>query len=64
MFNWDLNTPLFSIKNKKNKLYYMKNLKLYGPFLSMGFNISRAQSDYKERVHFLQLSLQEFLVLI
>ena len=41
MFDWVLNTPLFPVKNKETNCY-MKNLKLYDPFLSMGFNCLKA----------------------
>ena len=39
MFDWVLNMPLLPLKTKEtNHLIYIKNLKLYGLLLRMGFN--------------------------
>ena len=40
MFDWVINTPLF--KEQRNKSSYMKNIKLHGHFLWMGFNCLKA----------------------
>ena len=56
-------------KNLKYKKVHENNLssfklKLYDPFLLIGFNVSRLQSLFEETIYFLPLSLKEFLVLI
>ena len=42
MFIWVLNAPLLPVKNKERNYLYMKNFKLYGPFLWLGFNCIKA----------------------
>ena len=39
--------PLLPVKNKKTRLSYMKNLKLYSSFLWMEFNCLKATESLK-----------------